>query len=119
MKVHNTTYSIASVKDGTRAENDFSIFDNLRIDGYDVLQITASEDGVIHSDPICNDQYTVGRKTPDHRTASCLLAFLYEHVGRLAQHVRRGLRVAQDIVPKIDFQDAIGYLISFLLPLIE
>ena len=79
MEIHHASDGVASIQDGPRAEDDLSIFDHVWIDGDDILQITTSEDGIIHSDTISHDEHAVGCEPPDHRASTRLLAFLDEN----------------------------------------
>jgi hypothetical protein len=101
-KGHHPAHRIAAIAHRARSEQHLGALYRQGIDGEDVLQVPAPENGVVHPHPVYDDQDAVGGKAADHGTAPAQLAFLDEHLTAGADDVGGGLRRLQRDLPGVD-----------------
>ena len=117
MKIHHPTNGVAAIDNGAGTKYYFSFLKRLGIDTNDVLQISASVNGIIHSNAIDHHQHPVSSEAAYHRTSTTELAFLYKHSACLRHHVGTCLRIVSNDCFLIDVYDLLGNFIFVLLPL--
>ena len=88
--INYPTQGITAIEGGTAAKIDFSAVKHKRIDGDNILQVTRAVGGIIHSNPIDNQQIPAGFEASDYRTTAAQLAFLHKHLTCLAEYFTHG-----------------------------
>ena len=57
--------------------------------------MTTTIDGIVHTDAVHHQKYTIGFETSQHRTPGAGLTFLNKNLTGILQHIRGSLRIGE------------------------
>ena len=116
MKVHHAAEGIAAVHCGTRTEDDLGALYDVGVNGYDVLNVALTVDGIVQAYAVNIDENPVRGKSPEHRASAAELTLLYKDITAERDEISGCLGIHYPYNGLCHNAYVIGHLFGFLFP---